>query len=128
MGENGRFKILGRKKNIIKRGGESYYPPSCEEFTLHNPKVARVVVVGVPHQRLFEEVCVCVVFKEGEDKETAVTSLKQWFDTNSSVNADGLPWSPGYILAMDDFPVTKTGKVHRVKIRELAIEELGIKT
>ena len=90
--------------------------------------MAQVIVVGVPDQRLYEEICACVVFKDGQGQDDAKPAeLDSWFEMQFPLNADGLSWKPGHIVSFEKFPRTRTGKPDRLAIRRVAMEKLGIK-
>ena len=120
MDKDGYFKITGRLKDMIIRGGENIYPREIEEFLYTHPKVRDVQVIGVPDQRYGEEVLACVILK---DDETATEEEMIDFVR------DGLSRfkSPRYIRFVDSFPMTASGKIQKYKMREWAIEELGLK-
>lgn len=120
MDDGGYFKITGRLKDMIIRGGENIYPREIEEFLYTNPKVRDVQVIGVPDKRYGEEVLACVILK---DDETATEEEMIDFVR------DGLSRfkSPRYIRFVDSFPMTASGKIQKYKMREWAIEELDLK-
>ncbi len=120
MDEGGYFKITGRLKDMIIRGGENIYPREIEEFLYTNPKVRDVQVIGVPDKRYGEEVLACVILK---DDETATEEEMIDFVR------DGLSRfkSPRYVRFVDSFPMTASGKIQKYKMREWAIEELNLK-
>jgi len=64
--ENGNFRVTGRLKDMIIRGGENIYPREIEEFIYTNPKVRDVQVIGVPDEQYGEEIMACIILKEGE--------------------------------------------------------------
>ena len=120
MDKDGYFKITGRLKDMIIRGGENIYPREIEEFLYTHPKVRDVQVIGVPDKRYGEEVLACVILKDGETatEEEMIDFVR-----------DGLSRfkSPRYIRFVDSFPMTASGKIQKYKMREWAIEELGLK-
>ncbi len=121
MDEDGNFRITGRLKDMIIRGGENIYPREIEEFLYTHESVRDVQVVGVPDQRYGEEVCACVILKEGcqaTDEELIIFVR------------DGLSKfkAPRYILLMDDFPMTASGKIQKFKLRELGVERLNLQS
>ena len=116
---NGYFRITGRLRDMIIRGGENIYPREIEERLFEHPAIASVQVVGVPDRRLGEEVLAWVMLKSGQqvtDKELCdfCRSTLAHFKT------------PRYWKFVDSFPTTVTGKIQKFKIREQAIEELGL--
>ena len=119
MDEDGYFKITGRIKDMIIRGGENIYPKEIEEFIYTLPVVKDVQVIGVPSKQYGEEVMACVILKEGmaatEDEiKDAVRSHMARHKT------------PRYVKFVDAFPMTASGKIQKYKMREAAIEELGL--
>ena len=120
MDKDGYFKITGRLKDMIIRGGENIYPREIEEFLYTNPKVRDVQVIGVPDKRYGEEVLACVILK---DDETATEEEMVDFVKNGLSRFK----APRYIRFVDSFPMTASGKIQKYKMREWAIEELDLK-
>ncbi|MEA4854482.1 MAG: AMP-binding protein [Christensenella sp.] len=120
MDKNGYFKITGRLKDMIIRGGENIYPREIEEFIYTNPKVRDVQVIGVPDKRYGEEVLACVILK---DDETATEEEMIDFVKNGLSRFK----APRYVRFVDSFPMTASGKIQKYKMREWAIEELNLK-
>ena len=120
MDEAGYFKITGRLKDMIIRGGENIYPREIEEFLYTNPKVRDVQVIGVPDKRYGEEVLACIILK---DNETATEEEMIDFVKNGLSRFK----APRYIRFVDSFPMTASGKIQKYKMREWAIEELDLK-
>ena len=119
MDENRYFKITGRIKDMIIRGGENIYPKEIEEFLYTHPAVKDVQVIGVPSKQYGEEVMACIVLKEG------VTVTED--EIKGSVRANmARHKTPKYVKFMDSFPMTASGKIQKYKMREAAIEELGL--
>ncbi len=120
MDENGYFKITGRLKDMIIRGGENIYPREIEEFLYTNDKVRDVQVIGVPDKRYGEEVLACIILKDGVSatEEEMIEFVR-----------DGLSRfkSPRYIRFVEEFPMTASGKIQKYKMREWAIEVLDLK-
>ncbi|MBO8136744.1 MAG: AMP-binding protein [Desulfotomaculum sp.] len=118
--ENGYLKITGRLKDMIIRGGENIYPREIEEFLYTHPKVKEVQVVGVPSSKYGEEVLAFIKLKEGvsctkeEIQEYCIDKIARYK-------------IPQYILFVDNYPTTASGKVQKFKLREQAIEMLGLK-
>jgi fatty-acyl-CoA synthase len=119
MDANGYCKITGRLKDMIIRGGENIYPREIEEFLYTNPKIADVQVVGVPDLKYGEEVMAWVKLKEGQ-----VASTEEIRDFCRGQIAHYK--IPRYVKLVQDFPMTVTGKIQKYKMREVAIEELGL--
>ena len=80
MDENGYFKITGRIKDMIIRGGENIYPKEIEDFIYTHPKVSDVQVIGVPDKQYGEEIMACVILKEG--MEMTSEELKDYVRTH----------------------------------------------
>ncbi len=119
MDEEGNFRITGRLKDMIIRGGENIYPREIEEFLYTHPSVSDVQVVGVPDVKYGEEVCACVVLKEG----CAVTGDELIEFVRAGLSRFK---APKYVLLMDGFPMTASGKIQKIKLRELGVERLGL--
>jgi fatty-acyl-CoA synthase len=120
MDEDGYVKIVGRIKDMVIRGGENIYPREIEEFLYTHPSVADVQVIGVPDQRYGEELMAWVVPRPGANlTEEEVREFCQGKIAHYKI--------PRYVKFVDTFPMTVTGKVQKFKMRESAIEELGLK-
>ena len=115
----GYYRITGRLKDMIIRGGENVYPREIEEFLYTHPKVADVQVIGVPDERFVEEVMAWVMLKPGE---TADAEEIREFCKGKIAHYK----IPRYIKMATEFPMTATGKVQKFRMREMAIEELGL--
>ncbi len=116
---DGYFRITGRIKDMVIRGGENIYPREIEEFLFSHPDVAQVSVVGVPDAKFGEEVCAWVKLKSG--RQLDAESLQDYCRENLSRQK-----VPYYIKFVDEFPQTATGKIQKFKIRKAMIEELGL--
>ena len=119
MQENGYFRIRGRAKDTIIRGGENIYPREIEEFYHTHPKVADVYVVGLPDERLGETVCAWIKLKQGE---TASEDEMRQFAKGRVAYFK----IPQYIRFVDAFPMTITSKVQKYLIRDHEIRERGL--
>jgi fatty-acyl-CoA synthase len=119
MEDDGHVKIVGRIKDMIIRGGENIYPREIEEFLYTHPAVADVQVVGVPDVRYGEELMAWVVLRD--DALLTEDELKDF--CRGQIAHFKIP---RYIRFVDSFPMTVTGKVQKFKMRETAIEELGL--
>jgi len=115
----GYYRITGRLKDMIIRGGENVYPREIEEFLYTHPKIADVQVIGVPDERFVEEVMAWVVLKPGE---TADAEEIRDFCKGKIAHYK----IPRYIKMASEFPMTVTGKIQKFRMREMAIEELGL--
>ncbi|WNF37656.1 AMP-binding protein [Bacillaceae bacterium IKA-2] len=111
MDENGYCKITGRLKDMIIRGGENIYPREIEEFLYHHPKVLDVQVVGIPDEKLGEDVAAWIQLKEGE---TATAEEIREFCLGKIARYK----VPRYIGFCDEFPMTASGKIQKFLLRE----------
>jgi fatty-acyl-CoA synthase len=119
MDEAGYVHISGRIKDMIIRGGENVYPREIEEFLYTHPKVADVQVIGVPDVRYGEEICAWVKLREGE---TATEDEIREHCRGRIAHYK----TPRYVLFVDAFPMTVTGKVKKYEMRERSVRELGL--
>jgi fatty-acyl-CoA synthase len=116
---NGYYRITGRLRDLIIRGGENIYPREVEERLYQHPAVADVQVVGIPDRRLGEDVLAWVQLKSGHQvTEDALREFCRQKLAHFKV--------PRHWKFVDSFPTTVTGKIQKYKIREQAIEELGL--
>lgn len=120
MDEEGYINIVGRIKDMIIRGGENIYPREIEEFLYTNPKISDVQVIGVPSEKFGEEVMAWIKLKEGE---TATVDEIMDFCKGKIAHFK----VPKYIKFVEDFPMTVTGKIRKVEMRTVSIEELELK-
>ena len=119
--EDGYYKITGRLKDMIIRGGENIYPREIEEFLYTHPQVDDVQVIGVPDQRFGEEVMAWVRLKPDADAtEDSIRDFCRGKISHYKV--------PRYVKLTDEFPMTVTGKVQKFLMREQSVEELGLQT
>ncbi len=117
---DGYYKITGRLKDMIIRGGENLYPREIEEFYLTNPKVRDVQVVGVPDERYGEECCAWIILHKGQ---TADENEMKAFG-NASIARHKVP---RYFMFVDEFPMNAAGKILKYKMRDESAEKLGLK-
>ena len=115
----GNYRITGRLKDMIIRGGENIYPKEIEEFIYTHPKVSDVQVIGVPDSAMGEEIMACVILKEGETM--TVEEMKKYVLDHMAKHK-----VPKYIEFVDGFPMNDAGKIQKYKMREQAIEKLGL--
>ena len=115
----GNYRITGRLKDMIIRGGENIYPKEIEEFIYTHPKVSDVQVIGVPDKGLGEEIMACIILKEGETMTEQ--EMKQFVLDHMAKHK-----VPKYIDFVDSFPMNDAGKIQKYKMREQAIEKLGL--
>jgi fatty-acyl-CoA synthase len=117
--EGGYVRVVGRIKDMVIRGGENLYPREIEEFLYTHPSVADVQVIGVPDERYGEELMAWIIPRPGASlSEDAVREFCQGKIAHYKV--------PRYMKFVDSFPMTVTGKVQKFKMRQAAIEELGL--
>jgi fatty-acyl-CoA synthase len=119
MDDEGYLNIVGRSKDLVIRGGENVYPREVEEFLYTHPDVADVQVIGVPDPRYGEELMAWIIpRREARVDEDAVREFCRGRIAHFKV--------PRYVKLVDAFPMTVTGKVQKFRMREAAIEELGL--
>ena len=119
MDADGYVNIVGRIKDMIIRGGENIYPREVEEFLYTHPDVSDVQVIGVPDVKYGEELMAWVKVREGVT--LTEDSLKEFCKGKIAHYK-----VPRYIKFTDEFPMTVTGKIQKFKMREQAVEELGL--
>jgi len=119
MDHDGYLNIVGRIKDMIIRGGENIYPREVEEFLYGHPDVADVQVFGVPSERYGEEVMAWVRLREG----AAVTGEDLASYCRGRIASYKIP---RFWKFVDEFPMTVTGKIQKFKMREAAVNELGL--
>ena len=115
----GNYRITGRLKDMIIRGGENIYPKEIEEFIYTHPKVSDVQVIGVPDEAMGEEIMACIILKDGESM--TADEMKQYVRDHMAKHK-----VPKYIDFTDSFPMNAAGKILKYKMREDAIEKLGL--
>ena len=115
----GYCEIVGRVKDMIIRGGENISPREIEEFLYGHPAVLDVVVVGVPSRKYGEEVCACIRLKQGA--QATIQEIRDFCDGQIAHYK-----IPRYVVFVDSFPMTVTGKVQKFVIRERMRDELGL--
>ncbi|TYO97818.1 AMP-binding protein [Desulfallas thermosapovorans] len=118
MDENGYCKITGRLKDMIIRGGENIYPREIEEFLYTHPKIKDVQVVGVPSRKYGEEVVAFIQLKAGETADE--TEIKEYCRDKIARHK-----IPAFIMFVDEYPATASGKIQKYKLRETATKVLG---
>ena len=116
--ENGNFRVTGRIKDMIIRGGENIYPKEIEDFMITNPKVSDCQVIGVPDQKYGEEAMACIILMKGE--EATEDEMREFARQRIARHK-----VPRYIKFVDTFPMNAAGKVLKYKMREEAARELG---
>jgi len=117
--EAGNYRITGRLKDMIIRGGENIYPKEIEEFLYTHPAVKDVQVIGVPDKKYGEEIMACVILKE----PGSVTVEEMLSYVKGSMARHKVP---RYIAFVDSFPMNAAGKVLKYKMRQEAAARLGL--
>ncbi len=117
---DGYYKVTGRLKDMIIRGGENLYPREIEEFYLTNPKVRDVQVVGVPDETYGEECCAWIILHKGESADEA--EMRAY--GNASIAKHKVP---KYFVFVDAFPMNAAGKILKYKMRDESVDMLGLK-
>jgi fatty-acyl-CoA synthase len=120
MDEAGYVNISGRIKDMVIRGGENVYPREIEEFLYTHPDIADVQVIGVPDERYGEELMAWVVLKPGREPLTA-EALREFCSGQLAHYK-----IPRYVHLVDGFPMTVTGKVRKIEMREAAVHLLHL--
>jgi len=120
MREDGYYNIVGRIKDMVIRGGENIYPREIEEFLYTHPDIEDVQVIGVPDERYGEELCAWVKMRVGATPldADAVREFSQGRLAHYKI--------PRYVMVVDEFPMTVTGKVRKVQMREETAAKLGL--
>jgi len=112
MDENGYFKVTGRIKDMIIRGGENIYPREIEEFLYQHPKVINVQVIGIPDMKYGEQVLAAIQLKNGQ--EATAEELVEFCKGKIARHK-----IPKYWEFVDSFPMTASGKVQKYKMKEI---------
>ena len=119
MDDDGYVRIVGRIRDVVIRGGENIYPREIEEFLYTHPAVSDVQVIGVPDAHYGEQVMAWIVVKEDAAlSEQDVRDFSEGKIAHYKI--------PHYIEIVEEFPLTVTGKIQKFKMREQAIQELGL--
>ncbi|HKI35598.1 MAG TPA: AMP-binding protein [Gemmataceae bacterium] len=117
---DGYYRITGRIKDMIIRGGENVYPREIEEYLHTHPAVLDVQVVGLPDERYGEEVCAWVRLRPGASlTEEQLKDFCRGRIAHYKV--------PRYVVFVEDYPTTVTGKVQKFRLRELGVERFGLR-
>jgi fatty-acyl-CoA synthase len=119
MDDDGYLDIVGRSKDMVIRGGENVYPREIEEFLYGHPDVADVQVFGVPDERYGEELAAWVILRG--DASLTLDDLRE--HCHGKIAHFKIP---RYLKIVDEFPMTVTGKVQKFRMREQALQELGL--
>jgi fatty-acyl-CoA synthase len=121
MDDDGYVQITGRIKDMVIRGGENIYPREVEEFLYTHPDIEDVQVVGVPDEKYGEELCAWLRMRPGAEPldADAVRAYASGRLAHYKV--------PRYVMVVEEFPMTVTGKVRKVEMREVSAERLGLR-
>lgn len=119
MDEDGYFRITGRAKDVIIRGGENISPREIEEFLYSCPGISVAQVIGVPDRRYGEQVAAWIKLERGA---TLTEDQVRQFCAGKIAHFK----IPRYIKLVEEFPLTVTGKMQKFKMREMMIKELGL--
>ncbi|MGN6441660.1 MAG: AMP-binding protein [Arthrobacter sp.] len=120
MDDDGYVVVEGRIKDMVIRGGENIYPREIEEFLYTHPDIQDVQVIGVPDPRYGEELMACVILKPGAGPLTA-ESLTEFCRGQLAHYK-----IPRYVEVRESFPMTVSGKIRKVQMREEAVARLGL--
>jgi fatty-acyl-CoA synthase len=120
MREDGYVAITGRIKDMVIRGGENVYPREIEEFLYTHPDILDAQVIGVPDEKYGEELCAWIRMRDGAQPLTA-ESLRE-FCTGKLAHYK----IPRYVEIVDEFPMTVTGKIRKIEMRETTARRLGL--
>ncbi len=120
MRDDGYCNIVGRIKDMVIRGGENIYPREIEEFLYTHPDIEDVQVIGVPDVRYGEELCAWVKMRAGATPLDA-DAVRAF--ANGKLSHYKIP---RYVMVVDEFPMTVTGKIRKVQMREESAEKLGL--
>ena len=119
LDEAGYCNIVGRVKDMVIRGGENIYPREVEEYFYRHPKIQDAQVFGVPDERFGEELCIWVRLKDGEQAtEEEMRAFCRGQIAHYKI--------PRYVVFVEDFPMTVTGKIQKFKMREQMMATLGL--
>lgn len=116
---DGYYKITGRIKDMIIRGGENIYPRELEELLYTHPAVSDVQVIGVPSKQFGEEVMACIILKKGAT--ATEEEIKAFMLKNLARHKVA-----SYVQFVDSFPMNAAGKIQKYKLREMAVELLKL--
>ena len=117
--KKGYYKITGRIKDMIIRGGENIYPKEIEDFLYTHPKVKDVQVIGVPDKQYGEEIMACIILNDGES--CTEEEIKQYVLDHMAKHK-----VPRYVDFVTEFPMNAAGKILKYKMREAAVEKLNL--
>jgi fatty-acyl-CoA synthase len=120
MDDEGYLNIVGRIKDMVIRGGENVYPREIEEFLYTHPNIVDAQVIGVPDEQYGEELMAWVRLRPGADPLTPQTLREFCAGKLARYKI------PRYVKIVDEYPMTVTGKIRKVEMRRISVEELGL--
>jgi fatty-acyl-CoA synthase len=120
MDDDGYLTIVGRIKDMVIRGGENVYPREVEEFLYRHPDIVDAQVIGVPDAKYGEELVVWIKLRDGAEEITP-EALRE-FCAGKLAHYK----IPRYVKIVDGFPMTVTGKIRKVEMREISVADLGL--
>ena len=119
--EEGYYKVTGRLKDMIIRGGENIYPKELEECLYDHPDVKDVQVIGIPSKRYGEEVCACVILRDGAN--VTEEDIKEYYKQRVAFFK-----IPKEVWIIEEFPMTASGKIQKFVLRDQAVEHFGLQS
>jgi fatty-acyl-CoA synthase len=120
MDDDGYVQITGRIKDLVIRGGENIYPREIEEFLYTHPDIKDAQVIGVPDPKYGEELCAWIQMRDGATPLT-VAAIREFADGKLA------PYKiPKYVQIVQEFPMTISGKIRKVEMREKSTKDLGL--
>ena len=120
MDERGYLRVIGRLKDMVIRGGENIYPREIEEFLYQLPDIEDVQVIGVPDQKYGEELCAWIRLRDGAEPLDA-EQVREFCSGRLAHYK-----IPRYVMLVDEFPMTVTGKIRKIQMREETAAKLGL--
>jgi fatty-acyl-CoA synthase len=120
MADDGYVSIVGRIKDMVIRGGENVYPREIEEFLYTHPNIVDAQVIGVPDEQYGEELMAWVRLRPGADPLTPQTLREFCAGKLAHYKI------PRYVKIVEEYPMTVTGKIRKVEMRRISVEELGL--
>jgi fatty-acyl-CoA synthase len=120
MDDEGYLNIVGRIKDMVIRGGENVYPREIEEFLYTHPNIVDAQVIGVPDEQYGEELMAWVRLRRGADPLTPQTLREFCAGKLAHYKI------PRYVKIVEEYPMTVTGKIRKVEMRRISVEELGL--
>jgi len=121
MREDGYCNVVGRIKDMVIRGGENIYPREIEEFLYTHPDIEDVQVVGVPDEKFGEELCAWIKMKDAGATPLDAEAVREF--ANGRLAHYKIP---RYVIIVEEFPMTVTGKIRKVQMREESARALGL--